>query len=54
MTVKERIRMSLILEEMKKNRVTADILGLRDISKITDRTSDKEKSSNFRRGEVNR
>jgi len=45
MTVKERIRMSLILEEMRKNRTVAEKLGLKDISKITDKTSGKEQAA---------
>ena len=43
MTVHERIRLSSILEKMRNNITVADRLGLRDISKITDKPFEKEK-----------
>ncbi len=50
MTVQERIRMSLILEKMRKNRATAERLGLKDISKIADNTSGKEQAGIYDEG----
>ena len=41
MTIQERIRISLILEEMNKNKEAATKLGLKDVSTF-DRGSQKE------------